>query len=124
MGLFDAVMIKDTHLAGRTIEDAVRLARERGHAADTITVEVRDLDQLRQALRAGAGRVLLDNMDLPSMADAVRETAGRAILEASGGLKPGRLREVAATGVDCLSLGWITHSARAADLAMDLVVEP
>jgi nicotinate-nucleotide pyrophosphorylase (carboxylating) len=120
MGLFDAVMIKDTHLhAGCTVAEAVRRARAAGHAPEIITAEVRDLDQLDEAIAAGAGRALLDNMDLQTMARAVERAAGRIVLEASGGLRPGRLREVAETGVDCLSLGWLTHSAPAADLALE-----
>jgi len=124
MGLYDQVMIKDTHLrAVPSVGEAVRRALERGHARAMVTVEVHDLDQLREALEAGAGRVLLDNMDVGLMARAVDLAAGRVILEASGGLRPGALRAVARTGVDFLSLGWLTHSAPAADLAMDLEVE-
>jgi nicotinate-nucleotide pyrophosphorylase (carboxylating) len=120
-GLYDALMIKDTHLAaGVSLERALHLALDRGHAPETITVEVQDLAELRRALDAGARRVLLDNMDLPTLRLAVSETAGRAVLEASGGLCPGRLRDVAATGVNFLSVGWITHSAPAADLALEL----
>ena len=66
-----------------------------------------------------AGRALLDNMDLPTMRLAVQQADGRIELEASGGLRPGNLRAVAETGVDCLSLGWLTHSSPAADLAME-----
>jgi nicotinate-nucleotide pyrophosphorylase (carboxylating) len=121
MGLFDAVMIKDTHLrAGASISAGVARALRRGHPPAAITVEVRDLDQLTEAIRAGAGRALLDNMEPETIARAVKLAAGRVVLEASGGLRPGRLRQVAATGVDCLSLGWLTHSAPAADLAMEV----
>jgi nicotinate-nucleotide pyrophosphorylase (carboxylating) len=123
-GLYDAVMIKDTHLdAGISIADAVARARERGHPVERITVEVRDERQLAEAIAAGAGRVLLDNMELEELRGAVRFAAGRVKLEASGGLRPGRLREVAATGVDFLSLGWLTHSAPAADVALETEVE-
>ena len=75
---------------------------------------------LSEALEAGAGRALLDNMDLESLRECVARGKGRIVLEASGGLRPGGLREVAQTGVDCLSLGVLTHSSPAADLAMDL----
>ena len=120
-GLYDEVMIKDTHLrATPSITVAVERARARGHAREIITVEVCDLTQLNEAIAAGAGRVLLDNMDPQSMAEAVRISGGRVVLEASGGLSPGNLRRVAETGVDFMSLGWLTHSAPAADLAMDL----
>ena len=121
MGLFDEVMIKDTHLdAGCSIGEAVRRVLDRGHAPAIVTVEVRDLDELRQALDSGAGRALLDNLDPATMREAVRLAAGRIVLEASGGLRPGKLREVAETGVDFLSLGWLTHSVRAADLALEM----
>jgi nicotinate-nucleotide pyrophosphorylase (carboxylating) len=121
MGLYDAVMIKDTHLgACPSIPDAVRRALQAGNPAERITVEVRDLRQLDQAIDAGAGRVLLDNMDLATMREAVGRAKGRLVLEASGGLAPGRLREVALTGVDDLSLGCLTHSVRAADVAMEM----
>ena len=123
MGLFDAVMIKDTHLAaGCSIGEAVRRSLERGHPAERITVEVRNLEQLEQAIAAGAGRALLDNMALDEMRTAVERASGRIVLEASGRLRPGGLRAVASTGVDFLSLGWLTHSAPAADVAMELEI--
>ena len=119
-GLYDAAMLKDTHLAlAPDIALAVKALRGEGVPADRITVEVRDMDQLARAIEAGAGRVLLDNLDLETMRQAVAVAKGRIVLEASGGLRPGRLRSVAETGVDCLSLGFLTHSTRAADLAME-----
>lgn len=121
MGLYDAVMIKDTHLhAGFSVGRAIRRARARGHEPETITAEVRDLAQLEDAIAAGAGRALLDNMDLDGLRAAVRLARGRIVLEASGGLCPGGFRVVAETGVDFLSSGWLTHSAPAADLAMEM----
>lgn len=121
MGLWDAAMVKDTHLeAVESIAGAVAALRARGLPPERITVEVRDLDQLAQAIEAGAGRALLDNMSLETMRRAVERAAGRIRLEASGGLRPGALRAVAETGVDCLSVGWLTHSAPAADLAMEM----
>lgn len=120
-GLYDEVMIKDTHLrAAPSITEAVRRARAHGHAVEIITVEVCDLSQLREAISAGAGRILLDNMDTETMAEAVRISGGQVVLEASGGLQPGNLRRVAETGVDFMSLGWLTHSSPAADLAMEM----
>jgi nicotinate-nucleotide pyrophosphorylase (carboxylating) len=120
-GLYDEVMIKDTHLrVAPSITEAVKRAHAQGHAREIITVEVSVLAQLREAIDAGAGRVLLDNMDPATMAEAVRVADGRVVLEASGGLRPGNLRLVAETGVDFMSLGWLTHSAPAADLAMEL----
>jgi nicotinate-nucleotide pyrophosphorylase (carboxylating) len=121
MGLYDAVLIKDTHLeVAESIRRAVAQALERGCPPSKLTVEVRDLEQLQEAIAAGAGRALLDNMSVEQMRRAVQLADGRIVLEASGGLRPGRLAEVAETGVDCLSLGWLTHSAPAADLAMDM----
>jgi nicotinate-nucleotide pyrophosphorylase (carboxylating) len=121
MGLYDAVMVKDTHLdAGGTIADAVRRALADGHERERITVEVRNPDQLEQALASGAGRALLDNMGPEALRRCVRLAGGRIVLEASGGLRPGTLRAVAETGVDCLSLGWLTHSAPAANLALEM----
>jgi nicotinate-nucleotide pyrophosphorylase (carboxylating) len=121
MGLYDAVMIKDTHLdAGCTVGEAVRRALEGGHPPASITVEVRNLDQLEAAVDSGAGRVLLDNMDVEALGRAVRRARGRIVLEASGGLRLGALRAVAATGVDFVSLGSLTHSSPAANLAMEM----
>jgi len=121
MGLYDAAMIKDTHLgAVDSLGAAIRACRAAGLKPQTITAEVRTLDELNEAIAAGAGRALLDNMTLPELAACVRQGKGKIVLEASGGLRPGSLRAVAETGVDALSLGYLTHSVRAADLAMDL----
>lgn len=123
MGLFDAVMIKDTHVAvAGSVGAAVRSALAAGHPAERITAEVRTPFELREAIDAGAGRALLDNMDIAGLAACVREGKGRIVLEASGGLRPGSLAAVAETGVDFLSLGWLTHSAVAADVAMEIDV--
>lgn len=120
-GLFDAAMIKDTHLgASASLAAAILACRTAGIPAERITAEVRTLDELNEAIDAGAGRALLDNMTLPALAACVKRGKGKLVLEASGGLRPGTLRAVAETGVDCLSLGFLTHSVRAADLAMDL----
>jgi nicotinate-nucleotide pyrophosphorylase (carboxylating) len=120
-GLYDAVMIKDTHLAAADgIAGAVRAARARGHAAARITVEVSTPAQLKEAIAAGAGRALLDNMDLQALRACVQLAQGRIVLEASGGLRAGGLRAVAETGVHALSVGALTHSVVAADVALDL----
>ena len=124
-GLYDAAMIKDTHLgAVESLGAAIRACRAAGIPQDAITAEVRNLAELDEAIAAGAGRALLDNMTLSTLAACVARGKGRIVLEASGGLRAGRLRPVAETGVDCLSLGYLTHSVRAADLAMDLVGLP
>ena len=124
-GLYDALMVKDTHVAAAGgLREAIRRCLLAGHPAERVTAEVRTPDELDEAIAAGAGRALLDNMDLGAMRECVRRGKGRIVLEASGGLRAGRLREVALTGVDALSLGYLTHSVRAADLAMDLEAEP
>ena len=124
-GLYDAAMIKDTHLgAADSLDAAIRACRAAGLAPEMITAEVRTVEELDEAIAAGAGRALLDNMTLPALAACVRRGKGRIVLEASGGLRPGMLRAVACTGVDFLSLGYLTHSVRAADLAMDLTALP
>ncbi len=120
-GLDDAVLIKDNHLrlAGG-VEKAVRRARSAfGHLV-SIEVEVESLEQLESALAAGADVVMLDNMSPPLMAEAVRRARGRALTEASGGITAGSIAEIAATGVDLISVGWLTHSAPSLDVALDL----
>ena len=140
LGLYDAVLIKDNHLAlaaeatkGRFGPgDAVRQAREflqgvmganAGAPAEAIVeVEVDSLEQLRKALPAGPDIVLLDNMSLEELCDAVRlrnEAAPGVELEASGGVRLDTVREIAATGVDRISVGGLTHSAVALDVALD-----
>ncbi|HEX4825600.1 MAG TPA: carboxylating nicotinate-nucleotide diphosphorylase [Candidatus Polarisedimenticolaceae bacterium] len=121
IGLYDQAMIKDTHLgAAASLGDAVRACLSSGVPADAITAEVRNRRELEEAIAAGAGRAILDNMSLDDLAACVALGKGKIVLEASGGLRPGRLKAVAATGVDALSLGYLTHSVAAADLAMDL----
>jgi len=120
-GLFDAVMIKDTHLAlVDSLAGAVARVLVTGVARDLVTVEVRTLGQLDEAIAAGVGRALLDNMSLEEIRRAVASAKGKIVLEASGGLRPGGLRAVAEVGVDCLSVGFLTHSAPAADVAMEV----
>lgn len=124
-GLYDAAMIKDTHLAAvGSLGAAIRACRAAGLTRETITAEVRTVEELDEAIGAGAGRALLDNMTLPALVESVRRGKGKIVLEASGGLRPGALRPVAETGVEFLSLGYLTHSVRAADLAMDLAALP
>jgi len=118
--LSDQALIKDNHvLAAGGVVPAYRAVRER-YPDLPVQVEVTTLDQLRQLLDAGAVSILLDNMSTDQMAEAVEITAGRAKLEASGGLSIDRAREVAATGVDYLAVGALTHSAPVLDIAMDL----
>jgi nicotinate-nucleotide pyrophosphorylase (carboxylating) len=122
IGLFDAVLIKENHavLAGG-VGAAVRRARE--HAPGLlIEAECETLDEVDEALAAGAPRILLDNMTLAELRAAVEHVAGRAELEASGGFTLQTIGEVAATGLDFISVGALTHSAPALDLS--LLLEP
>lgn len=121
-GLFDGVLIKNNHLlAVGSISEAVRLAREKAHHLLKIEVEVTTLAELEEALAAGADIIMLDNMDEASMAQAVHITAGRALLEASGSMTLERLPAVAATGVNLISMGALTHSASAVDIHLRLL---
>lgn len=122
-GLDDAVLIKDNHLVlAGGVEEAVRRARARAGHLVKVEVEVDSLEQLDAALAAGADAVLLDNMDLAALRKAVARTAGRAVTEASGGITPETAPEIAATGVDLLSIGWLTHSVRNLDVALDVTL--
>lgn len=121
VSLGDGVLIKDNHVAAcGGVAEAVRRAKARAGAMLRIEVEVVDLPGLAAAVEAGADIVLLDNMDDASMAEAVRLAAGRVTLEASGNMTLERLPRVAATGVDYVSMGAITHSARAVDISLEL----
>lgn len=119
-GLDDAVMIKDNHIAAAGgIQPA--LARVRAGVGHTvkIEVEVETLSQLEELLEDPADIVLLDNMTPAELAEAVRMVDGRMITEASGGITPETARQIAETGVDVISIGWITHSAPNLDVALD-----
>lgn len=120
MSLSDAALVKDNHVvAAGGVAEAFSLVRERFPGVD-IEVEVDSLDQLDEVLAAGADLVLLDNFSPEEMREAVRVTAGRARLEASGGLSLDVAAEVAATGVDYLAVGALTHSAPVLDIGADL----
>jgi nicotinate-nucleotide pyrophosphorylase (carboxylating) len=125
-GLYDAILIKENHIAAAGgIAQAVARARAAAPAlADTLEVEVRDREEIEQALAAGAPRLLLDNMDDDQLRAAVGQVAGRASLEASGGVTLQTLRERAQTGVEWVSMGALTHSAPALDLSLILEVSP
>ncbi|MDR1861291.1 MAG: carboxylating nicotinate-nucleotide diphosphorylase [Bacteroidales bacterium] len=118
MGLFDMVMLKDNHIdiAGG-ITAAICHIREKAPHGIKVEVEVTSLAQTQEAVDAGADIIMLDNMDVPAMADAVKLIAGRARTEASGNMSISRLREVAATGVDYISVGALTHSVKALDIS-------
>lgn len=123
-GLDDAVLIKDNHylMAGSVAEAIQRVRQSVGHMVK-IEVEVDTLEQLDEALRLNVDAVLLDNMNLEALAESVRRVRDRAITEASGGIRPETAQSVAATGVDLLSVGWITHSAPWLDVAFDMTTE-
>jgi nicotinate-nucleotide pyrophosphorylase (carboxylating) len=123
--LGDGILVKDNHVAAcGGVGEAVRRARARAGALLRIEVEVVDLAGLEEAIAAGADIVLLDNMDDGAMAEAVRRAAGRVKLEASGNMTLERLPRAAATGVDFVSVGAITHGARAVDISFELEVRP
>ncbi|MCI5043559.1 MAG: carboxylating nicotinate-nucleotide diphosphorylase [Aquisalinus sp.] len=121
-GLYDAVMIKDNHIAAcGSISGALRAAKARlGHMVK-IEIEVDTLSQLEEALLEGADVILLDNMTTDQLREAVKLTKGRAILEASGNITLETVRHVAETGVGVISSGWITHSAPNLDLGLDYI---
>jgi nicotinate-nucleotide pyrophosphorylase (carboxylating) len=122
-GLFDAVLIKDNHIAAaggpRPAIEGARSAQ--GHMMK-IDVEIDRLDQLPEALDAGVDAILLDNMAPETVRQAVDIVGGSAVLEASGGIQPNKVGDYAATGVDIISLGWLTHSAPGLDIGLDCVL--
>jgi nicotinate-nucleotide pyrophosphorylase (carboxylating) len=119
-GLCDAVLIKDNHIAvAGGIQNAMdRVRRYAGHLVK-VAIEVDTLEQLEEAMRYGPDAVLLDNMSLEDLRKSVALVAGRAITEASGGVTLESAPAIAATGVDIISVGWLTHSAPILDIGMD-----
>jgi nicotinate-nucleotide pyrophosphorylase (carboxylating) len=118
IGLYDAVLIKENHIAAAgSVASALRAAQAQAAGLE-IEIEVETLDQLREALAAGARRVLLDNFPLPRLREAVAIAAGQARLEASGGVTLDTVRAIAETGVDDISVGALTKDVRAVDLSM------
>jgi len=121
MDLSAAVLIKDNHLAalGGDVKLAVQRARKLAPAGTPVEVECDNLDQVRSALVAAADLIMLDNMSNSILRQAVELVDGRAVTEASGGVTLDRVRSIAETGVDWISVGALTHSAKAMDLALD-----
>jgi nicotinate-nucleotide pyrophosphorylase (carboxylating) len=123
-GLFDAILIKDNHwrLAGGIAEAIGRARRDlaREGRRDPVEVEAGTFEEVEEALRAGADAILLDNMDDETLDRAVRTARGRAFLEVSGGVREEDIPRLASRGVDRISLGALTHSVRAADLALEV----
>jgi nicotinate-nucleotide pyrophosphorylase (carboxylating) len=119
IGLYDAMLIKENHIAAAGgIRKAIQQAQKLERRGDWIQVEVENLDQLREAIDAGATMILLDNMSVEKIREAVRISAGRAELEASGGITLENARAIAETGVDRMSVGGLTKDLKAADFSM------
>jgi nicotinate-nucleotide pyrophosphorylase (carboxylating) len=125
-GLFDGVLIKDNHIAavGGSIAKALARAKANAPRLVKIEIEVTTLEQLRQAIEHGAHIVMLDNMDDALVKAAVAIAAGRVELEVSGGVTADRLPRLAKLGVDYVSMGALTHSARAMDLSLEILARP
>ncbi len=120
-GLFDGVIIKDNHLkAFPSPAEAIKEAKEK-LKGEAIEVEVENLGELKEALKAGADIILLDNMDLETLREAVKITDGKAKLEASGGINLFNIKEVAKTGVDFISIGALTYSAKPINFSLEVV---
>jgi nicotinate-nucleotide pyrophosphorylase (carboxylating) len=125
LNLADGILIKDNHLAARAsleepLGDVVRRAISLASHTIRVEVEVESLEQVHEAVAAGAHIIMLDNMPVPMMQEAVGIIAGRASIEASGGITLETVREVAETGVDLISIGGLTHSPDALDISLDL----
>ncbi|MBK6008616.1 carboxylating nicotinate-nucleotide diphosphorylase [Ramlibacter ginsenosidimutans] len=121
IGLYDAVLIKENHIAAAGgVTPVLRAAQRVAAQASFIQIEVETLEQLQEALAAGATMILLDNMQLPTLREAVRINAGRASLEISGGVTTETLRPLAETGVDRISIGTLTKDVQATDFSMRL----
>lgn len=119
-GLHDAILIKDNHIAiAGSVAEALRRAKAGAGHMVKIEIEVDTLEQLQEAMTIGADAVLLDNMTPDQLIEAVAFVAGRALTEASGGIAPASAMAIAASGVDLMSVGWITHSAPCLDIGLD-----
>ena len=118
-GLYDMAMIKDTHIdAAGGIKKAAEKVRERWGSSIKIEIEARNLEEVKEALDAGADRVMLDNMSNKDTSEAVKLIAGKAESEASGNMNHDRITEVSETGVDCISFGELTHTVKAFDFSL------
>jgi nicotinate-nucleotide pyrophosphorylase (carboxylating) len=121
LALWHGILIKENHIAAAGGVAQVLAAARALNAGVEIQIEVETLDQLREALAHGATSVLLDNFDLPRMREAVALSAGRALLEVSGSVQLGQLRDIAATGVDRISIGRLTKDVQAVDFSMRVI---
>jgi len=121
-GLFDAILIKDNHIkAAGGITSAVKRARSKNGPSKPIEVETTNLDEVEEALDSGVDVIMLDNMDLDATLEAVRVIEGKAKIEVSGAVTLDRLGPLAQTGIDCVSIGELTHSPRAVDISMNFI---
>ncbi len=121
MGLYDAVLIKDNHIAAAgSITKAVKDQKKALNKKIKIEVETKNLDEVKEALESGADIIMLDNMGIAEMKMAVKIVGKRALLEASGKVNLKRVAKIAGVGVDLISVGEITHSARAADISLKI----
>lgn len=119
IGLYDAVLIKENHIAAAGgVAAVLQRVKQTAPQARFVEIEVETLDQLDEALACGANMVLLDNMDIPTLNEAVRRNAGRAVLEISGGVNLQTVRTLAETGVDRISIGALTKDVKAVDFSM------
>jgi nicotinate-nucleotide pyrophosphorylase (carboxylating) len=124
-GLYDGVLIKDNHIeAAGGIAEAVRRVRGQAPLMVKIEVEVKNLVEVEEALAAGADIIMLDNMSADAMKKSVQLIGGRALVEASGNVTLSTVREIAGTGIDFISAGALTHSARAADISLKVKRRP
>jgi nicotinate-nucleotide pyrophosphorylase (carboxylating) len=119
--LFDGILIKDNHIAAvGSVSEAIALAQQNAPHTLRIEVEAKTLEQVDEAVLAGADIILLDNMDIATLREAVARIDGRALTEASGGVSLDTVRAIAETGVDLISVGALTHSAPAVDISLDI----
>jgi nicotinate-nucleotide pyrophosphorylase (carboxylating) len=127
-GLFDGILIKDNHIKiVGSLRRAVELSKK-GHHLLKVEVEVKNIDEFKEALEAGADVIMLDNMSIKDMKEAVKmrnkrieKSNNKVLLEASGGINLENIREIAETGIDIISIGALTHSARAVDISMKVI---
>ena len=121
-GLFDGILIKDNHIAvAGSISEALEKIKGRVPHTLKIEVEVENIKGVEEAIRAGADAILLDNMSLEEMKEAVSIAGGRVLLEASGGVTLESIEEISKTGIDLISVGAITHSARSVDISLEVI---
>jgi len=121
-GLFDGILIKDNHIAvAGSISEALEKIKGRVPHTLRIEVEVENIKGVEEAIRAGADAILLDNMSLEEMKEAVSIAGGRVLLEASGGVTLESIEEISKTGIDLISVGAITHSARSVDISLEVI---